>query len=148
MKTRPKSCRPPCHWRPESSLESTGVPASSNTIHETNPGSCVHRRAVKKQKRCAHTSQDRHCIIVSRSVWASYVLPHRQNTTLKFGPYRFSVFSASNVLWRVHAYESAVVGQSQRKCRLGNSSICSCSVWHAIEQAEHMPRVEEHVRHR
>jgi hypothetical protein len=75
------------------------------------------------------------------------------------------VFSSSSVVCNVHGCEVAVVGQSQRKSRFGNlgvegedlgwmdvgathSSTCSWCVWHAIEQAEQMPRCSGQVRQR
>lgn len=82
------------------------------------------------------TSHARHWIMVSLSVLGSYGLPHRQNRPLKFCPYEFDVFSGSKFVCRVQDWVMAVVGQSQRKFRFGNSSICSWDVWHAMEHAK------------
>src|ERR1700731_5322945 len=81
------------------------------------------------------TSHARHWIIVSLSRAASFSLPQRQNSPAKFFPYALSSLGSSGVLCKVHACARAVVEQSQRKRRLGKSSSCSWSVWHAMEQA-------------
>lgn len=95
-------------------------PEDYNTIHGTNPEGAI--RSVTQQTKSVRTSQIKHCIIVSCSVFASYGRPHRQNWALKFGPYVFRALSSSRVLCRVQAWEMEVVGQSQRKFRFGNLS--------------------------
>jgi hypothetical protein len=118
-------------------------------IRETNPSNIQKVRKYFDRER--HTSHERHWIIVSLSFNASYILPHLQNTPdLKFWPYLFSSFTSSSTLCNAHreSDSKALVGQSQRKLRFGNNSICSWWVWQAIEQAEQMPRGRAQVRQR
>lgn len=102
------------------------VSASVDTTRGTSPlqTRCINdnRHGFNARPRTSHA---RHWIIVSLSHFGSYGRPHRQKMPLKFWPYEFSLFSSSRLRCKVHPCGIAVVGQSHRKLRLGNNSICS-----------------------
>ena len=88
--------------------------------HDSWNQSCKLVNTQRQTVRSELTSHERHCIMVSRSFCASYVRPQRQNVPWKFCPYSLVAFSSSCLRCRMHEFFIAVVGQSQRKFRLGN----------------------------
>ena len=98
------------------------VPSNLNMIHGTNPAGKKSTAAIKVHEQ--RTSHARHCIIVSLSVSASYVLEHLQKRPRKFCPYVF-VLTQSILRCSVQGCDIPPVGQSHWNRRLGKSSICS-----------------------